>query len=81
VNPLTGTLIWDWIDRMRPVDLLPALATGSLDAAIGDSASSHGGKPVSQLPFKRIFPPAYSPALNPAERIFEALRRAVEGVI
>jgi hypothetical protein len=81
VNPLTGRLIWDWIDSMRQADLLPAVASWSLDAAIWDRASSHRGKQVSQLAFKRIFQPAYSPELNPAERIFEELRRAVEGVI
>jgi hypothetical protein len=81
VNPVTGMLIWGWVDSMRQVDLLPALATWPIDAAIWDSASSHRGKQVAQLPFKRIFQPAYSPELNPAERIFEELRRAVEGVI
>ncbi len=81
VNPLSGKLIWDWIDSMKQVDLLPALAKGSLDALIWDSASSHRGQQVGALPFKRIFQPPYSPELNPAERIFEELRRAVEGVI
>ncbi|MCI0351797.1 MAG: hypothetical protein L0Z53_20445 [Acidobacteriales bacterium] len=81
VNPVTGRLIWSWIDSMKQVDLRPALATWSIDAAIWDSASSHRGKQVGQLPFKRIFQPAYSPELNPAERIFEELRRVVEGVI
>lgn len=81
VNPLTGKLIWDWIDSMRQVDLLPALTPWSMEAAIWDRASSQRGKQVGQLAFKRIFQPAYSPELNPAERIFEELRRAVEGVI
>ena len=81
VNPLTGKLIWDWIDSMKQVDLLPALATWSMDAVIWDGASSHRGKLVGELPFKRIFQPSYSPELNPAERIFEELRRVVEGVI
>lgn len=81
VHPLTGTLTWSWIDSMKQVDLLPALAKWSVDAVIWDSASSHRGKQVGLLPIKRIFQPAYSPELNPVERIFEELRRAVEGVI
>jgi len=81
VNPLTGKLVWDWIDSMKQVDLRPALAKWAVDAVIWDRASSHRGKQVGQLPFKRIFQPAYSPELNPAERIFEESRRAVEGAI
>jgi hypothetical protein len=81
VNPLTGELVWDWIASMKQVDLLPALTTWLVDAVIWDGASSHRGKQVSELPFRRIFQPAYSPELNPVERIFEELRRAVEGVI
>lgn len=81
VNPLSGNLVWDWIDSMKQVDLLPALKTWSVDALIWDGASSHRGKQVGELAFKRIFQPAYSPELNPVERIFEELRRVVEGVI
>lgn len=81
VNPSTGKLVWDWIDSMKQVDLLPALKTWSVDAVIWDGASSHRGRQVGELPFTRIFQPAYSPELNPVERIFEELRRVVEGVI
>ena len=33
------------------------------------------------VPVARIFQPAYSPELNPAERIFEFLRDKVEGEV
>ena len=33
------------------------------------------------LGFGRIFLPAYSPELNPAERVFEEVRRHVEGEV
>jgi transposase len=46
-----------------------------------DRASSHRGNKVAQLPIRRVFQPPYSPELNPAERVFEELRRAVEGHI
>lgn len=81
VNPVTGTLIWDWIDSMKQVDLLPAMQRWSVDAVIWDGASSHRGQQVGKLPFARIFQPPYSPEVNPIERIFEELRRAVEGLI
>ena len=36
---------------------------------------------MGQLGFKRIFLPAYSPELNPAERVFEEVRRHIEGEV
>jgi len=82
-NPRTCALRWDWIDSMKKEDLHSALSheKWKLDAVIWDSASSHRSNLVAQLPFVSIFQPSYSPELNPVERIFEELRRAVEGVI
>ncbi len=36
---------------------------------------------MGQVGFARVFLPAYSPELNPAERVFEEIRRHVEGVV
>ena len=36
---------------------------------------------MGQLSFERIFLPAYSPELNPAERVFEEIRGHVEGEV
>ncbi len=36
---------------------------------------------MGRVGFERIFLPAYSPELNPAERVFEEVRRQVEGVV
>lgn len=79
VNPLTGALQWDWIASMKQADLLPALQTWPVQGVIWDQASSHRGKDVAALPIKQVFQPASSPELNPAERILEEIRRAVEG--
>lgn len=81
VNPITGQLQWAWIESMRQEHLVPALRCWEVDAVIWDGASSHRGKQTGQLPIHRIFQPAYSPELNPAERFFEELRREVEGLI
>jgi transposase len=81
VDPITGELRWDWLASMRQDDLHPALKTWQLEAVIWDRAASHRGLKVAALPFKRIFQPAYSPELNPVERIFEELRRVAEGRI
>lgn len=47
-----------------------------------DRAPSHRAKILSELPTTtRVFLPSYSPELNPAERIFEEVRRRVEGKV
>ncbi len=46
-----------------------------------DGASSHRGQDMGTLPMNRIFLPPYSPELNPAERIFEEVRREIEGFV
>ncbi len=52
-----------------------------MDGVVWDGAPSHRGKLMGQLGFKRIFLPAYSPELNPAERVFEEVRRHIEGEV
>lgn len=81
VNPRTGHLQWSWIASMRQEHLVPALHHWKVDGVIWDRASSHRGKQTAALPLKRIFQPPYSPELNPAERVFEELRREVEGLL
>jgi transposase len=36
---------------------------------------------MGTLGFARIFLPSYSPELNPPERIFEEIRREIEGIV
>jgi transposase len=64
---------------MNQQQLLPVFEAWQLDAVIWDGASAHRGKQMGKLDFERIQLPAYSPELNPAERIFEEVRREVEG--
>jgi hypothetical protein len=81
VAPLTGRLRWAWIERMRQADLLPTLETWNPACLVWDGAPSHRGKQVAALTLQRIPLPAYAPELNPAERVFEEIRRRVEGVV
>jgi hypothetical protein len=81
VNTQTGRLRWDWIDRVRQEYLVPVLERWPVDGLIWDNASSHRGRRVAALGHKLVFLPPYSPELDPAERIFEELRREVEGRI
>ncbi len=80
VDVLRGVLLWDWADRMNQEHLLPIFEQWSPDAVVWDGASSHGGQAMGTLGFARIALPAYSPELNPAERIFEEIRREIEGI-
>jgi DDE superfamily endonuclease len=79
VAPLSGELRWAWLERMRQEDLRPVLEEWELPCVVWDGAPSHKGKQVTELATKRVALPAYSPELNPAERVFEELRARLEG--
>lgn len=79
VEPRTGALRWQWLERFRPEQLIRALATWDLDAIIWDGAGAHRGKHLHDLPLKRVSLPPSSPELTPVERLVEEIRRRVEG--
>ena len=66
---------------MSQDSFLPALSNWQVDCVIWDGAASHRGKKVGDLHFERVFQPPYSPEVNPVERIFEEVRRHIEGRI
>ncbi len=78
-----GTIWWDWVATMKAADLHPALAEvrarGLLDALVWDGAPSHADAEVRAVGVPLVALPPYSPELNPAERLFEEVRRRVEG--
>ena len=83
VDGQAGTVSWTWVDSMKATDLVPlmkALHTNApLDAIVWDGASSHRDDAVRAVGVPLIDLPPYSPELNPAERLFEEVRRHVEG--
>lgn len=79
VDPRSGQLRWHWLDRFRQDQLKPVLTTWELDAVLWDGAGAHRGKTLREVPTQRLFLPPASPQLNPAERVFEEIRRRVEG--
>jgi hypothetical protein len=83
VDGQAGTVSWTWLDSMKATDLVPlmeALRTNApLDALVWDGASSHRDDAVRAVGVPLIGLPPYSPELNPAERLFEEVRRRVEG--
>ena len=83
IDGQAGTVSWTWVDSMKAADLVPVMealrANAPLDAIVWDGASSHRDATVRAVGVPLIELPRYSPELNPAERLFEEVRRHVEG--
>ena len=83
VDGRAGTVSWTWVDSMKAADLVPLMealrANAPLDALVWDGASSHRDDAVRAVGIPLIELPPYSPELSPAERLFEEVRRHVEG--
>jgi transposase len=82
VNGLTGTLRWTWTTSMKKEAIATVVSEwqrAGLRAVVWDGAASHRARIVRELGLPLIIQPPAAPELNPAERVFEELRRAVEG--
>lgn len=80
-DPRTGALQWGWMESMRADDFVDCLKDWQADGVVWDGARSHHAKPVTQLDFECVYQPPHSPELNPVERLFQELRRQIEGVV
>ena len=83
VDGRKGKLYWSWIDSMK-ADMMAAAVNGlkqqtEVTAIVWDGAASHRGELVRGVGLPLIGLPPYSPELNPAERVFEEVRRWIEG--
>lgn len=83
VEVQTGRLWWCWTATMGS-EATASVVQGwqentALEAVVWDGAPSHRSEVVQDLGFPLVQQPAYAPELNPVERLFEELRRAVEG--
>ena len=83
VDGRAGRIYWCWHDRMAATELLGIVRAvqqqTEVVALVWDGAPSHRDERVQALDLPLIALPPYSPELNPAERFFQELRRAVEG--
>ena len=83
VDP-AGRLRWRWLERFRKEPVAETIAAWQADgvgALVWDSAPSHRAALVRGVGLPLVALPPYAPELNPAERVFEELRRAAEGVV
>ncbi len=79
-----GKLAWAWMDSMKSETVARAVLSvrryREVRALVWDGARSHRSELVkSMVGVKTIVQPPYSPELNPVERVFEEVRRWVEG--
>ena len=83
VDGQTGRVWWNWVPSMKAEALWPTIAgiqeTGILDGLVWDNAPGHRDDEIADLDLAFVGLPPYSPELNPAERLFEEIRRHVEG--
>ena len=85
VDGRKGKLHWSWIDSMK-AEMVGAAVNGlkqqtEVAAVVWDGAPSHRGELVRGVGLPLIGLPPYSPELNPAERVFEEVRRWIEGKV
>ena len=85
VDIQAGRLWWCWTATMH-TEATASVVRGwqwntDLDAVVWDGAPSHRAALVRDLNFPLVQQPAYAPELNPVERLFEELRRAIEGQV
>jgi hypothetical protein len=79
VDPRAGTVRWRWLERCRAEPIREALADWAPAAVVWDGHGAHTARLLADLPVARVRLPPYSPELNPAERVFQELRRRLEG--
>jgi hypothetical protein len=84
VDGRQGRLWWGWTLGMTADHLQPYVAKwyeAGIDAVVWDRAPAHqtlAGKPQDVT---LILQPPHSPELNPAERVIEAIRGRIEGLV
>ena len=83
VDGRRGKLLWTWTDSMKS-ERTAAAVNGlkhqtDVGALVWDGAHGHRSELVESVGVPTIVQPPYSPELNPAERVFEEVRRCVEG--
>ncbi len=82
VDGRAGQLSWTWLCGMDATEIevaVEAWQADGLGAVVWDGASSHRGELILDQDLPRVVQPPASPELNPAERIFEEIRRYIEG--
>jgi transposase len=70
------------VKGVRGVEIAQVLRTwkgAGVKGVVWGHGAFHKAKVVGEVGLRRIYQPPYSPELNPAEGVFEEVRRWVEG--
>jgi hypothetical protein len=84
VEPLAGRVTWRWLPNLKKEAVAGAVADWRGDgiaALVWDGAPSHRAKAVREAGPVLVAQPPAAPELTPPERVFQELRRAVEGLV
>ena len=84
VDGARGRLSWCWIATMTEPAIAEAVRhwrADGVEAVVWDGAKGHAGASVRQVGVALVQQPPYAPEVQPAERVFEELRRAIEGKV
>lgn len=84
VDVIQGRLLWQWTPNMKKETVRAVVEEwqeAGVEALVWDRAPGHGAKVVAAVGLPLVKQPPASPELNPAERVFEELRREVEGEV
>ena len=85
VDVRTGQLWYCWLSSMKGEEFCGVVRgieqASVLDAVVWDGAPGHRDERVGRIGVPLIPLPPYSPELNPAERLFEAIRAEIEGEV
>jgi transposase len=84
VDVMQGRLRWQWTPNMKKETVRAVVEEwqgAGVEALVWDRAPGHGAKIVAAVGLPLVKQPPASPELNPAERVFEELRREVEGEV
>lgn len=82
VDGLRGDLRWEWLANVKAASIagaVRAFQAAGVEALVWDGSGGHKGKAVRETGMRLVTLPPYSPELSPGERVFEAVRAAVEG--
>lgn len=84
VDGRRGRRWWSWTVGMTADQLQPEVAKwrgAGIDAVVWDRAPAHQTLTGRPQDVTLILQPPHSPELNPAERVIEAIRQRIEGLV
>ncbi|MCY3660473.1 MAG: transposase [Caldilineaceae bacterium] len=83
IDPMTGRLWWAWQKNMKGEEMARVgkvwAEDPNIDGWVWDGAGGHRGEDMQAVDAPQVVQPPYAPELNPVERFFRELRRALEG--